>query len=136
MQRQAVGGQDRAQIGERVHRMHAGQRPRRRGVDRADQPVGGRTAQKRRLDKARPMQVIDKTAGAPNKRPILDTRIAASDVWRSTIPNALFATLSAAMAGVCWTVQRGRMTAHSIVTPLALIVAAQLSTSAAMKVFR
>jgi hypothetical protein len=53
------------------------------------------------------------------------------------IPKIPFSpTLSAAMAGVFWTVQRRRMTAHSIVTPLALIVAAQLSTSVAMKVFR
>ena len=83
------------------------------------------------------MQIIDETAGAANKRPVLDARIAASDVWRSTHPeNTLFATLSAAMAGVFWTMQRRRMTAHSIVTPLALIVAAQLSTSVPINVFR
>jgi hypothetical protein len=109
--------------------------------------MGGRTAQKRRLEKARRMQVIDETAGAANKRPILDARIAASDIWRSIHPeNALFATLSATMAGVSpiallrRSAQQdgsgGRVTAQSIVTPLALIIAAQLSTSVLMNVFR
>ena len=35
-------------------------------------------------EQARRVQVIDETASAANKRPILDPRIAASDIWRST----------------------------------------------------
>ena len=93
------------------------------------------------------MQVIDETAGAANKRPILDARIAASDVWRSTHPEMPFwlpyrlrwrasSWLAAATSAARCRHAGARMTAHSIVTPLALIVAAQLSTSVPMKVFR
>src|SRR4051794_33965902 len=64
--------------------MHARQSPCRTRIDRTDQPVGGRTAQKCRLEQARRPQVVDETARPANKRPILDARIAASDVWRST----------------------------------------------------
>jgi hypothetical protein len=125
--------------------MHAWQCPGCAGVDRADEAVSGRASQKSGLEKPRRVQVIDETTGTANKVPILNTRIASSNVWLWSHAEMSFsATLSAAMADV----SQAALTAgieqvahktgaiYSIVTPLALIVAAQFATSAPMNVFR
>src|SRR4029079_2003261 len=81
------------QVGQRIDRVHAPQRPCGARVDGADQAVRDRAPQERRFEKPRRAQVIDEAAGATNKSPILDARIAASDVWRSTHPEMPFGYL-------------------------------------------
>ena len=91
LQRQPVGGETRPQVRERVDRVHAGQRPRRAGVDGADQAVRGRAAQERGFKQAVRAEVVDEAAGAAQQRPVFDARHALADV-RAALHSVLLAT--------------------------------------------
>ena len=63
LQRQAVCGQNRPQIRQRVDGVHARVGPRGADVDRFDDAVSDRAAQKRGLQLAGPMDVVDEMPG-------------------------------------------------------------------------
>ena len=77
--RNAVGGQQRTQIGEAQHRMHAGLCPGRVRVDAFQPPVCHRAAQECRMQRIRHRQIVDEPALAAQQRAVLDPRHAAAD---------------------------------------------------------
>jgi hypothetical protein len=80
LQRQAIGGQHGAKIGEGEDGMHAGKCARPPGVDVPDQAMGDRAAQEGGVEQAWWVEVIDKAAGAAKQRRILCSRIAPPDI--------------------------------------------------------
>ena len=80
LQRDALLRQERREIGQREHRMDAGQLARCRGVDTADRGMRVRAAHKGRLQRVRKLQVVDKAAAALQQRQVLDPFDGFSDV--------------------------------------------------------
>ena len=70
--RDAVAGEQRAQVGEREHRMNAGNSPRLRRVDRAQPRMRDRAAQHRHMQHAGQRYVVDEARGTAQQRHILD----------------------------------------------------------------
>ena len=69
----------RADFRRRDHGMHAGPRPRRGGVDRADAPMGDGTAQDRRVQQVLVGEVVDVLAAAAQEAKILEPLHRAAD---------------------------------------------------------
>jgi hypothetical protein len=135
LQRQTVSCKDRAQIRQRVDRMHASQRPRFCRVNRVDETVSDSAAQERSLENPWRIEVVHEAACTTNQGPILDTRMTTADITHprhrkcflgycsgSACDRGGKVALRRAVGGV---IQDRIVPVHSIGMPLALTMAAQ-----------
>jgi hypothetical protein len=79
LQRQALGGEQRRQIGKAEYGMHARQPARHRRINAANAGMGVRTAHERRFEHAGKFQVVDKTALTTQKRPVFEPQHVLAD---------------------------------------------------------
>lgn len=77
--RDAVRGQQRPEISERQHRVHAGKGLGRARVDAVQSAVSHRAAQERDMQRAWDVEVVDEAAQSAQQRPVLDARQAAAE---------------------------------------------------------
>ena len=93
-------GHRRRDVVEDEHGEHAGQRPRRRCVDRGDQRMGMRAAHEGRMQRVGRRDVADIAAGAGEQRVVFETRQAGADGAhvRQATSQACSATLARAVA--------------------------------------